>query len=433
MTSFRNSHAAASRLSAAGPLSGADAAARLPDRIELAAALGRLPARDRDDGHPVAALALLQLANFHEIRTWVGRSEAECLLGEIASQLQKVLPGNATLYRGGHYELALLLTGTDFEEAQKLSKRIRDTLHTATFNIIPAQMRLHCAVGLAEVTAQVSRPDMLLARARHNLDRPAPDADAAHLPCPTTALHTLHRGLRERGLRLNFQPVVDLRGQEPALFEVRSGLVLDGERLTGASLYALAVQNSLGELLDHLVLQRALRLLTRKRDLRLIVNINLNSLVSPDFVSWLAGQLKKLTPVRERLLLQISESDALIAQHHLGPFSEGLRELALPLGIRHFGCSEEPLSYLPLMRTDFIRLDRSRSADIKGSPPQRQALTTLCAALRGKNIQVIAALIEDAALLPRLWEAGIHRVQGNCLQPPASAPRYRFPRRRRES
>ncbi|MEX2470249.1 MAG: EAL domain-containing protein, partial [Pseudohongiellaceae bacterium] len=220
---------------------------------------------------------------------------------------------------------------------------------------------------------------------------------------------------------------------DPALFEVRSGLLLDGERLAGASLYALAAQSPLGEALDHLVLQRALRRLARNRELRLIVNISLNSLVSSDFVAWLGGRLKPEISMQGRLLLQISEADALIAQHHLGPFSEGLRELAIPLGIRHFGCSEEPLSYLPLMRTDFIRLDRSRSADIGDNPQRRQALTTLCATLRGKSIGVIAALIEDAALLPRLWEAGIHRVQGNCLQPPASAPRYRFPRRRSEA
>ncbi|MEX2470072.1 MAG: hypothetical protein WD396_09980, partial [Pseudohongiellaceae bacterium] len=69
-----NGHVAASRLSAAGPHP--DAAACLPGRIELAAALGRLPARGGDEGNPEAVLALLQLANFHEIRTWVGRSEA---------------------------------------------------------------------------------------------------------------------------------------------------------------------------------------------------------------------------------------------------------------------------------------------------------------------------------------------------------------------
>ena len=400
--------------------------AGLPGRAELDAALVRLLQSCADEAGSIAALALLQLANFYEIRSWVGRSAADHLLGEIAAVVAHSIPAAAGLYRCGFYELALILPDGG-AAARRAAAAIGGALDTAVFDALPPQARLRCAVGLVDLDATVASPAVALARARASLDeRPAATAR------PTLSLSALGEALRAGGLQLNFQPVVDLRGRDPARYELRSSLIHGGECLDGESLYTLAGQHAFGETLDHLVLQRALRMLARNRSLHLLVNISLNSLVSGDLPGWLALCLESAGGAARRLELQIAESDALIAQHHLGAFSEDLRELQIPLGLRRFGGCEQPLCYLPLMRTDFIRLDRSRLDGIGDDRGRHEALTTLAGSLRGKGIRIIAGMVEDAALLPLLWAAGIHRVQGNCLQPPATTARFRFPRRQTE-
>jgi len=413
-----NGHDAAARLTPAEPAH-ADTEARLPGRAELNAAILRLLRQPGDAG---SSLALLQLANFYEIRTWVGRSGADRLLREITDVIARIVPPGARLYRCERFELALLLTPGG-EEARLTGVRVCHALDTATFRALPPHARLHCAVGLVQLNETMSRPAIALARARDQLAGRIAGARGRQAPPSLPA-----RVLREGRLRLNLQPVVDLRGRDPALYELRSGLAHDGGWLNGDSLHALAQQHSLGEALDHLVLQRALRLLAKTRTTRLLVNVGLDTLVSEDFHNWLAGRLTREAAAAGRLELQIGEADALVAQHHLGPFSESLRALQVPLGIRGFGGCEEPLGYLPLMRTDFVRLDRSRTDGLGDDRRRREALETLVAALRGKGIRVIAGLVEDAGQLPLLWAAGIHRMQGNCLQPPVAQARFRFPR-----
>jgi GGDEF domain-containing protein len=54
------------------------------------------------------SLALLQLENFYEIRTWLGKSEATLFLSDIARLLKKTLPSSVLLGRCKHYEFAAL-------------------------------------------------------------------------------------------------------------------------------------------------------------------------------------------------------------------------------------------------------------------------------------------------------------------------------------
>jgi len=50
---------------------------------------------------------------------------------------------------------------------------------------------------------------------------------------------------------------------------------------------------------------------------------------------------------------------------------------------------------------------------------QRERLYEVVSALHGQGVRVIAPMVEDAQLLPMLWQANVNFVQGNCLQQPA--------------
>ena len=54
-------------------------------------------------GELPATLALLQLENFYEIRTWVGKSEANLLLSDIARLLKSCLPDSALVAQSPFY------------------------------------------------------------------------------------------------------------------------------------------------------------------------------------------------------------------------------------------------------------------------------------------------------------------------------------------
>lgn len=393
----------------------------LPDQAELERTLARLIRQSRHKP-VVATLALLQLANFFEIRTWVGKAEAALLLTDITGVLLKALPPSVVPCRCENYEFALLLHNECSHNADTITARVKSAIQTAASATIPPQLQLHCAVGLARITADIPQPEVLFARARHDLSQNDDPTGARPRPPQRHTLQLILKGLRRRGLRPNFQALVGLQPGTDSLFEVRSRLHTGAKLIEGSELFASAVPNALGEALDRISLHLSLQRLRADASLRLLVNLSLNSLVSSAFQTWLAGQVQQSAPLHNRLILQVSELDLLVAQHHMGTFDACLQSLDLPLSIAHFGCSKNALGYLPLLNVAFVKLDQSLTARLKPDSVPLQSLRRTVEELHNQNITVMATKVENLAMLPLLWQCGVDLMQGHCLQSPAETP-----------
>lgn len=383
-------------------------------------------------GRKVAAtLGLLQLENFYEIRSWVGKSEANLLLSDIAGVLAKALPEKVLLCRCPHYEFGILLLNDCSINARLITDRVKQALLSAVSASIPAQLELKCGVGLTSLENSVPSAEVLFARARHNLTlahyqrSSEPQLLDAN---PQLALKLLSQALRDNSLELCFQAIASLNEDGLQHYEIRCRLPAGTGRAATRALFEAAVNNALGEEIDRRVITQALKLLRHgdRDDLRLTINLTHNSLVSPRFLRWLEAELATCKQLAQRLVFQISEIDVLIAQHHLGYFCEKLEQLKVKLCISHFGCTADPFRYLPLLRVHFVKLDNSLFAKINVNTRQCQQLTSTVARLHENGLNVIAAMIEKMALLPLLWQAKVDFVQGNCLQEPSASMSFEF-------
>lgn len=389
----------------------------LPDQSQLEASLSRLLKQARH--RPVTAtLALLQLANFFEIRTWVGKAEAADLLSDITRVLLGALPANVVPCRCDNYEFALLLHNECSVNAATITARVKSAIQSAASTTIPAQLQLHCAIGLASITPDIRQPDILFARARHDLCQLDDPQGSQH----GDSVQLILKGLRRGGIKLNYQALVSLQPKAGPLFEVRCSLHTGTREIKGRRLFATAVPNALGEALDRICLHHCLRQLQSNGSLRLIVNLSLNSLVSTGFMQWLAQQVQQSGPLQQRLVIQISELDLLVAQHHMDNFGVGLQQLGLPLSITHFGCSKNALAYLPLLEVKSVKLHQSLTVRLKAESVAMQSLRQTVDALHEKSITVMASGVENLAMLPLLWQCGVDRMQGYCLQSPTESP-----------
>ncbi len=399
----------------------------LPNRACLEDALRQALA----DGRP-ASLALLQLENFYEIRSWVGKADASFLLCDIARLLARNLPPGIGLYRCEHYEFAALLRNENSVNARPVTDRIKQALQSAVSESIPPQLELKCAVGLAAAESGLTDPKVLFARARHQL---SVALFRRHGESRLSAMHEvdgfdpedLAPALEQQPLALNFQPIVSLLPDGVERFEVRCRLPLEKGRLAPVRLFEIAVRNALGGFIDRQLIRRALELLRRSggESLCLFVSLTQNSLVDADFFHWLRAQLGDHPRLARRLVLQISEIDILIAQHHLQFFCEQLAKLEVRIAVGNFGLTDNPFRYLPLLNAEYVKLN---SPTLGQAGPGRQQLRQTLERLRDADLRVIAALVEDMAVLPLLWNCGAALAQGNALAAPGPEPSFHFPR-----
>ena len=402
----------------------------LPNRVYLEDALRRA----LNDGRP-ATLALLQLENFYEIRSWVGKSDASFLLCDIARLLQHNLPDGVTLCRCENYEFVLLLRNENSVNARPVTEGIKQALQSAVSESIPPQLELKCAVGLAAAEPGLSGPEVLFARARHQL---SVALFRRHGEQRLSAMHEvdgfdpleLEPALERRPLALNFQPIVSLLPDGVERFEVRCRLPLEKGRLAPVRLFEIAVRNALGGRIDRQLIRRTLAILRDRNqpELCFFVSLTQNSMVDAGFFHWLRAELAGQAHLARQLVFQISEIDILIAQHHLQYLCEHLAGLEIRLSVSNFGLTDNPFRYLPLLKADYVKMNLPA---VDGTGGDRAQLQQTLERLRESKLQVIAALVEDIGMLPLLWRSGALLAQGNCLGEPGDDPAYRFPREMR--
>ncbi|MEQ8954670.1 MAG: GGDEF domain-containing protein, partial [Gammaproteobacteria bacterium] len=367
------------------------------------------------------------LEKFYEIWSWVGNSEANLLLCVIARLLESCLPDSAILCSCKHYEFALFMVNESSLNSRLVTDRIRQSLLCATSDSIPPQLELRCAVGLVQLNSAIPSAEVVLARARHQLRFGIQyhHGCATAAVAPEDALPMLRKMLQQQALRLSYQPLVSLQGDDLPSYEVRCYPASGTGELPARTLFETAVQNALGERLDRWVLSQ---LLGRLGTAQFLVSLTLNTLVSQNFFSWLQSQLQGYKLSSGQLRFQISEMDVLIAQHHMSFFCEQLRKLGIGLTVTHFGCTPDPFRYLPLLRAQAVKLDVSLLEKVYDDPETRENLRRTVERLQSRGLRVIAAVVEDLDLLPVLWDCGINQVQGNCIAPISETMNYPFPR-----
>ncbi|MBL4580582.1 MAG: GGDEF domain-containing protein [Gammaproteobacteria bacterium] len=378
-----------------------------------------------------ATLALLQLENFYEIRSWVGLSEADLLLTDIAQLLKTTLPKHVLLCRCHNFEFAVLLIADCSVNARLITDKLKQALLSAVSPSLPRQLELKCGVGLAKLETNIPSWPVVFARARHNLSLAHHHRELpAHLVSisPDIALKQLHAALKCTELKLEFQALVGLAPSPLQHYEVRCSLARHEQSLPTLLLFETAARNALGELLDRRIIEQIMRRLSADTapNRRLLVNLSHNSLVSIPFLRWLEESLSERRAFASQLIFQISETDALIAQHHLITFCEVIEKLGCKLSLSNFGCTPKPLRYLSLVPASFVKLDTSLLRKLDVNLANLEFLSSLIEQLHKRGISVIAPMLERLPILPLLWKANVDFMQGNCLHPPSPAMNFEF-------
>lgn len=378
-----------------------------------------------------ATLALLQLENFYEIRNWVGLSEADLLLADIAQLLKASLPKRVLLCRCHNFEFAALLLADCSVKARLITDNLKPALLSAVSSSLPPQLELKCVVGLAKLEPNIPSWPVVFARARHNLSLANHHRELpAHLASmgPDGALKQLHSAMEAPELILNFQALLRLTEDPVEHYEVRCSLARHERSLPTVLLFDTAARNALGDQLDRRIIEQTVTLISEDAltNRRLLVNLSHNSLVSIHFLRWLEERVGNNPDIAAQLVLQISETDALIAQHHLITFCEVIERIGCKLSLSNFGCTPKPLRYLSLVPASYVKLDTALFRKIDVNQANLDFLNSLVADLHGREIRVIAPMLEKLPILPLLWQAEVDFMQGNCLHPPSACMDYTF-------
>jgi EAL domain-containing protein (putative c-di-GMP-specific phosphodiesterase class I) len=259
-----------------------------------------------------------------------------------------------------------------------------------------------------------------------------PGPDPAHA-ARTRLRFSIAQALARGRMRFHFQPVV--RADAPgfvAFHEMLARLVeVDGRVLPASAFIGHAEDNALGRVIDRLALETALDELAAEPGLRLSINLSPRSMGDSDWLGVLTDGAERLgRRVTGRLILEITESEAIAASGQTQDFMDHVRGYGCAFALDDFGAGATGFRHFRDFRFDMVKLDGGFVEGVARSRDSQALVGCLMSAARHFEMMVVAERVESPADAAWLVEAGVDCLQGYLYGRPSVRPiRPEAPRR----
>ncbi|MBM7454835.1 EAL domain-containing protein (putative c-di-GMP-specific phosphodiesterase class I)/GGDEF domain-containing protein [Oceanisphaera litoralis] len=223
----------------------------------------------------------------------------------------------------------------------------------------------------------------------------------------------LEEALAADGFELSSQAVLDFKGQRYHE-ELYIGIRHDGISYSAGQFLPVAEQFNMGERLDLHIVQRALRLLAERPELRLAVNLTAHSCHQAGFWQELGLLLDRHVGVCSRLFLDVPES----------AFAFGRQVVTVPLsslnvawGIDHFGRHFDLLTRMGGLAPHYVKLDHGYTSQVAQPGYDDAFLAAVCRAAHNMGAMTIATRVETDRQVDILKTLHVDAYQG-FVSPP---------------
>jgi len=224
----------------------------------------------------------------------------------------------------------------------------------------------------------------------------------------------VRRALDDRRALLAYQPVVQARmTNRAAFYEAFIRILDDRGRVIPARDFMGAVETSeTGRRIDVLALELGLTALAREPSIRLSVNMSARSIGYPAWLSALERGLRADPTVAERLILEITESSAMVMPDLVTVFMADMQARGISFALDDFGAGYTAFRYLKDFYFDIIKIDGQFIRGISTQPDNQVLTQALVSIARHFDMFTVAESVETAEDARYLIDIGVDCLQG---------------------
>lgn len=254
------------------------------------------------------------------------------------------------------------------------------------------------------------------------------EGDRATMQMVRTAIET-------RRLRLAYQPVVLSRDVNRVAFHEGLMRVLDPKgRIIPARDFMDAVEaHEIGREIDCAALDMGLGALARHPSLRLSINTSARSI---GYAPWRAALKRGLAlgpTVGERLILEITESSAMLVPEIVIALMEEMQKDGVAFALDDFGAGYTAIRYFKEFAFDILKIDSQFIRDIDSDPDNRALTAALHSIGQHFRMFTVAEAVETRAEAECLQAMGVDCMQGFLFGAPTIKPAWAMAEDRRKA
>ena len=264
-------------------------------------------------------------------------------------------------------------------------------------------------------------------RSKFDLDPAlASPLDAAISAQDRETLNTVATALRERRMRLAYQPVV--YAADPGVIGFYEGyirLLNQRDQVIPARDFMGAVeQTELGREIDCAALQMGLMTLQRNPEVRVSINMSARSVGYQRWTAILRKALRETPRLGRSLILEINETSAMQVPDVLAPFMEEMRGHGIVFALDDFGSGLISLKLLGDLRFEIAKIDGSLSRGVDLSADRQAIVRAALAVAREMGMYAVAEAVETEGEAIWLRDAGAGCLQGYLFGAPTVTPDF---------
>jgi diguanylate cyclase (GGDEF)-like protein len=372
------------------------------------------------------SMVMIDLDNFKYINDTFGHPIGDLTLRELTAMMQSSLRRGDVLARLGGDEFALMLPETSAMNALQVVNKLHSVLSDKDFELPIGKIRVTASFGMvsypedgATAGALLTAMDVLLYKAKKLGKNQVVTADAAG---ETPMMDIFRQGeflrlaLREERVLAFLQPIVNVRSGAVAAFEVLAR-IRDGERIMLAGDFIeVAEELGMAKELDRAVFMQGLmhyqKVSLEHVGVKMFFNLSAASFGDLEWVRGIPAILSKLSIPCDRVVLEITEREALPNLNQVKTVIDELRRSGLCFALDDFGSGFSSFLYLKYLEVDYVKIEGSFVRQIVADKRDRIMVEHIHSMASQFGLKTVAEFVEDEATNQMLMEIGVDFAQG---------------------
>jgi diguanylate cyclase (GGDEF)-like protein len=371
---------------------------------------------------------LVAIDNLGGINRSYGYDTADQVIRVVSRRIRGLMRGRDTLGRYSGNKFGVVLKDCTPDDmavaAERLLAGVRDELVPTDSGAIAVTV----TIGGVTAPRHARTAAEVLARVQETLDATKAKRRGSFLPYRPNVEREAQRreniratdeivaALNERRIFLAYETVAHTADRRPTFYEclmrVRRA---DGSLLGAGEVIPVAERLGLVRLLDHRVLELVVDEMVATPALQASVNVSPGSTTDPNWWTGLGSLLRTHPGVAERLIIEITESAAILDIDETRGFVARVKDFGCRIAIDDFGAGYTSFRNLRKLGVDIVKVDGAFVQNMIRSEDDRAFVHTLIDLGKRLKLATVAEWVQDeeTAMLLQSW--GCDYIQGALI------------------
>ncbi|MGE0610855.1 MAG: putative bifunctional diguanylate cyclase/phosphodiesterase [Hyphomicrobiales bacterium] len=377
------------------------------------------------EGRTFGAFLMAAVNNLGHVNDTYGFEVGDEVLRIVGQRLKSCLRGSDVIGRYGSNKFGLLLRDCGPDQFESIAERLVSSVSDSVVETSAGALATTVRLGAVLIPKQARTVNSVVCRSLEALEwartknplgyrvfEPSEQRDNRRKRNVVLADQVL-QALNERRMMLALQPIVARDSRRPAFYECLLRMrATDGSVISAGEFIPVAEQLGLAGLIDHRVLELAVKMLQGLPELRLSMNVSGETTGNKEWLEALAAATGGDRDVAGRLTIEITETVAIADIEESISFVRCLKELGCRVAIDDFGAGYSSFRNLRLLNVDLVKIDGSFVHNLAQSPEDRIFVETLTGLARNFGLETVAEWVADEATAAILSDLGVDYFQG---------------------